>query len=510
MRRFGVAADRILSGSPVEGDTLVVEAGRIEAVTWRHQTGDLALIEHRNAVLMPAFTDSHVHPLGYAALVSGLTLMEARDMADLQEILAEATQGLGPGEALIASRLDDTRLGRLPDRHDLDTAVPLHPLIVYRYCGHIAVANSAALDLAGVGETTPDPEGGSIDRDDDGAPTGVLRETAVELVAEPLETRLRPPSPGSVVSAMESLLATGITHIGAMASVNRPLWAGVGDEVAGLCAVAAQMPIDVDVMVIADTPDQLRTAADRIGEAGGRLRFWGWKSFADGSLGGHTAAMHEPFVDVATTGTLRLDATRGEEMARTALDLGGVVAMHAIGDRAIDETLDLFDRLLDDGRPPERLRIEHVSVPTAAAVSRMAATGVVASVQPSFLASEGSWAPARLGPDRVAYPLRTLVDAGVMMIAGSDCPVERPDPLSGVSAAVHRPGWKDREHLSLEEAVSLYTEAAASHFRRPTPLRPGSPADFLVVSNPGEPEATIREIYRGGRRSVTRPLTWPG
>lgn len=505
-----VVADAVL-GAPTPGDAVVIEDGRVVAVTWRDQVGTDPTYRHDGAVILPGLIDSHLHPLGYTALVTGTSVNRAADVGELQEMLAEAAAALPAGGALVAQRLDDTRLGRLPTRHDLDRAVADRPVLVYRYCGHVAVANTAALAAAGVSSGTSDPAGGSFGRDAEGAPTGVLRETAIDVVSRALDPLTPPPRPDQVLAAMDALAAVGIVRIGAMVSVGRPLWAGVGNEVEGICSVARDLPIAVDAMVVADTPEDLRAAARRLEAAGGKVRFWGWKEFADGSLGGHTAAMHEPFADGGAVGTLRLAPERFREMARASFDLGGVAAVHAIGDRAIDSTLDLFDEAIRAGADPSRLRLEHVSVPSEAAISRLASMGVVASVQPSFLVSEPEWVPARLGPGRAAYPLRSMLDAGVRMIGGSDCPVEPPDPLPAIAAAVHRPGWDDGQGLTVEEALALYTSWPADHFAAPPPLGPGAPADMVVVAGEvGSPEARVETVYREGVPASFRPIDWPG
>lgn len=503
-----IVADEVL-GAPTPGDAVVVEDGRVVAVTWRDQVGIEPTSRHEGAVIVPGFIDSHLHPLGYTALVTGTSVYRADNIGDLQELLAEAAARTAPDAAVMAQRLDDSRLGRLPSRHDLDVAVPDRPVIVYRYCGHVAVVNTKALSVAGIDRDTGDPPGGSFDRDDDGVPTGILRESAIDMVAEVLDPLIPPPRPEQILAAMESLAAMGILRIGAMVSTERPLWAGVGDEVEGICEVAPDLAVAVDAMVVADTPRGLREAADRLESATGPVRFWGWKEFADGSLGGHTAAMWEPYADVGERGTLRLVHDRVRDMAHTSLDLGGIVAIHAIGDRAIDQTLDLFDELIGDGVDPSRLRLEHVSVPTVAAIERLAATGVIASVQPSFLLSEPDWVPSRLGPDRTAYPLRTMTDAGVRMIGGSDCPVENPDPLPAIAAAVHRLGWDDHENLSAAEALMLYTNEPAAHFGV-SGLVPGSAANIVVVQGGiGSPRARLQAVYRNGVAASFRSIEWP-
>jgi hypothetical protein len=505
--RQAVTCAGILTAAGTIGDAVVIEDGKIARVTWRSELGDLALEEYPGATILPPLIDAHLHPLGYAGLVTGTSLKDATDIDDLVERLAV----IDTAGAIIAQRFDDTTVGRLPTRHDLDRASPDRPILTYRYCGHIAVANTTALDAAGIGPTTPDPPGGSLDRDTSGIPTGVLRETAIEMVTVALDPLVMPPTDAAIVTAMRGLVATGLSRVVGIAATDKPLWCGVGNELETLCRLATDIPLDIDVVVIADTPGELRRAAADIASAGGRLRFWGWKDFADGSLGGHTAAMWSRFMDEDTAGTLRLKADHAAEMAGAAFELGGVAAIHAIGDRAIDETLDVFDRLIDAGADPGRLRIEHLSVASDDAIHRLSDRGIVASVQPPFLTSEAGWLPGRLGPQRNAYRFATMEAAGVRLIAGSDCPVERPDPLTGIAAAVHRSGWDDGENISVESAVGWYTEAPAAHLGLPPTLRPGSPADFVVVQGMvGSPDAEVAAVYRGGVPEELNPVEWPG
>lgn len=407
-----------------------------------------------------SFHDHHLHPLGYAALVNGLELMGSTTLDDLLGKVAEratATEG-----AVIGQRLNDEGLAeaRLPTRHDLDSAVPDRAVLLYRYCGHIAVANTRTLEIAGVEASTPDPAGGSIDRGADSQPTGVLRETAITLVSRALAPMVNGPSDGEILQALARLPAMGLGSITGIVSAGEPLWCGVPDELGTLCRLAPDLPLDIDVLIAADNPSVFADAADQIRRSEGRLRFLGWKEFADGSFGGHTAAMHQPYADRPDTlGTDRLRPDHTIEMARTSILLGGSVAIHAIGDRAIDSVLDVFEDLIAMGAEPPRLRIEHVSIPTGEAIQRMADLGVTASVQPAFLASEGNWLAKRLGDDRMegVYPFRSMMQAGVPLIGGSDSPVELPDPQVGIAAAVDRPGFNPSERLDLPQAEGLFS-----------------------------------------------------
>lgn len=406
-----------------------------------------------------SYHDHHFHPLGYVSLVTGLELMTATSLDEvLNRVSARAAEVEGP---VIGQRLNDEGVteGRLPTAADLDEVVPDRPVFLYRYCGHIAVANTKALQSAGLDSSTPDPDGGSFDRDPTGAPNGILRETAVQAVSQALAPLVPPPSDSTILDALATLTEIGLGSITGIVAAGESIWCGVADELETLCRLAPDLPVDIDVLVITSQPSQLAAAKRRIDAADGKLRFHGWKDFADGSFGGHTAAMYQPYADRPDTmGTVRLHPERARVMAKTSLELGGVAALHAIGDRANDLVLDVFEDLIYDGADPRRLRIEHASILTHQAIQRMGALGVTASIQPAFLASEEEWLIKRLGEKRMsrAYPFRSLAEAGVPLLGGSDSPVELPDPEIGIRAAVERHGINSEEALTRELAEQLF------------------------------------------------------
>jgi predicted amidohydrolase YtcJ len=410
------------------------------------------------------YHDHHLHPFGYAALVNGLELMDAPDLETvMSRVEGRGAEVEGP---IIGHRLNDegVRELRLPTAADIDDVVSDRPVLLYRYCGHIAVANSAALALAGIDEDTPDPEGGSFDRGSTGRPNGILRETAVSPVTRALEPHTQPPSDLEIISALAGLRRMGIGSITGMVSVSSAVWCSVADEVETLIRLGPDLPIDIDVLLIANTPDDLRSAKEKLDHADGPIKFLGYKDFIDGSLGGHTAAMYEPFADRPDTrGTERYRHDHMVAMGKTSVELGGSVAIHAIGDRANDLVLDVHEELIDGGADPARLRVEHLSVVNEDTIERMARLGVTASIQPAFLASEASWLEKRLGVDRMsrAYPFRSLLDAGVPLIGGSDSPVELPDPKTGIAAAVDRHGINPDESLTRDQAEALFNPPPA-------------------------------------------------
>lgn len=405
------------------------------------------------------YHDHHFHPFGYAALVNGLELMDAPDLDTVMRMVAEQAGGTdGP---VIGQRLNDEGVMelRLPTAADIDDVVADRPVLLYRYCGHIAVANTAAMELAGLDASTPDPEEGSFDRDGTGRPNGILREKAINQVSRVVEPLVNPPSDLEIISALAGLRRMGIGSVTGIISVTDNVWCGIDDEVDTLIRIAPDLPVDIDVLVIADTPEHLVSAKQRIDHAQGPIRFHGYKDFMDGSLGGHTAAMHEPYADrTDTRGMEHYAHRRMVEIGETSLRHGGVVALHAIGDRANDSVLDVHQDLIGTGADPARLRVEHASVLTPETIERMAKMGVTASVQPAFLASEETWLEKRLGADRMsrAYPFRSMLQAGIPLLGGSDSPVELPDPDTGVNAAVNRHGINTDEALPRDQAEGLF------------------------------------------------------
>jgi hypothetical protein len=449
-----------------------------------------------------------------------VSLKTAENFAEIANRLRAASEGLESNEPVVAVRLDDESLQehRLPQRSDLDAILGDRPLLLHRYCGHVAVANTAALALGGVDSSTPDPPGGVIDRDASGTPTGVLRETAIELVSTRL-SGARKITADDLVSAMRGLAGLGITSMGGMVGCGDGPWATLGDETEVLVEAARRLPIKIHAMVIASTADQLRTRAELIARAGGKLRWLGLKRFADGSFGGHTAAMHEPFTDAETTGTLRItEEDRG--LAEAAIELGGTVAIHAIGDRACTAVIDLFADLRPSVDDPARLRLEHASVLTREDIGRLADLGVIASVQPAFIGSETAWLEGRVGSrlDRT-YPFASLEAAGVTLAGGSDCPVEPPHPLLGLALARDRAGIFPAEGLAPDRALAMFTDGAAAALREPPPLSIGSPADLVVLdrdpvtATPDEVRAaTVIDTFVDGQLvEVDRNIpVWPG
>lgn len=468
MSRIKFVAPRII-GHP-GADAILVEDDRIVAIGHRRDLVAMHSIEHDGELGAPRH-DHHFHPFGYAGAVLGLSLKQAGSFTGLERQVQAELAGIKRGEALIGNRLDEEALAehRLPTRLDLDPITGNVPTLIYRYCGHLAVANSAALALAGLADH----------RD------GILRETEIAPVAEVLAP-LRPLLPtGDVKDVLAGLASLGLGKITAIVSASEPLWCEVADEVGTLLEIAPGLPLDLEVLVIASTPSELRATAETVSQAGiDNLRFLGWKEFADGALGARTAALHEPFSDdFDNRGILRLDTAHAHEMAMASRDLGATIAIHAVGDRANDAVLSFFAGLFDDGVAASSLRIEHASMLDSPARHRMAALGITASVQPAFITSEVDWLSTRVG-DRVkdTYALGAMEQAGIRLLGGSDCPVESPNPWPAMAAAV-------TAGLNPDSAYRLYGP----------PLAVGDAAHLIETTDLVEGQKTVRSVYRHGQ-----------
>lgn len=476
-----LVVDRI-HGHP--GATAIrIEGGRIASIG--APEGETVVV---GGTLLPGMRDAHIHPLGIAAVADQIDLSAASSLSEVGELLGQRAAERPPGEPIVAIRLDDSRLdGQMPTRWDLDQFVADRPVMVYRHCSHIASANSLALAGASVGDHQPDPANGRFRRRAGGAITGVLEEAAVGLVSSRFTSLIKPPDVAAVQTILGQLMSRGIVAIDAMVSVGTSMWCIGGDELDVLAQV--ESPVAIDIYVIADTVASLRAAKDILDRAPANIRFAGWKGFADGSLGGRTAALRSPYADDPSTSGLDLGVGL-YEMAAAAVDLGGRAAIHAIGDLALDRVLEIAERF-----GPGIVRVEHASVADPDQIARMASAGVIASVQPSFATSDAAWVEQRLGPDRAAwaYAFASMITAGVAVRGGSDAPIESADPFVGIADACRpRP-----ESLELDDAISVYAA---------TPLTVGEPATFVICEeDPAQAlevaEVGVREIWIEGERT---------
>ncbi len=485
---------------------VVIAAGDAEAL---RREFPRARREHlEDAVILPGLTDAHIHLHHYAISLKKIDCEVATRSECLQRV-AERARAAAPGEWIQGHGWDQNRwpegFGRAAD---LDAVAPHNPVYLTAKSLHAAWANTAALRAAGINSNTPDPEDGEIQRDAHGEPTGILLEGAMRLVDAVIPQPEGEALAALISAAQEHLLRLGLT--------------GVHDFDRRACFDALQrlhQRGELRLRVVKNIPVEDLPYAVGLGLRQGFgddwLRVGGVKAFVDGALGPHTAAMLEPYEDdPSNRGMLLLDAEQIVEFGRDAIANGLPLTIHAIGDRANHEVLDAFERLraferrmqtADGGLQTAsgqrssvfrqlRHRIEHVQLTHPEDAPRLAALGVIASMQPIHATSDMDMAGRYWGErSRHAYAWRTQLDHGAVLAFGSDAPVESPNPFWGIHAAVTRrrgdgspgpEGWYPEQRLSVEETLHAYTFGpayAAGMEDRLGMLAPGYYADLIVM-----------------------------
>lgn len=452
--------------------------------------GQAVNLEGRTAV--PAFTDSHLHFMSWGLSLRQIDLAGVPALEEALGRVAARAEATPAGQWLTGRGWDHSlwRGGGFPTRHDLDGVAPHHPVWLRRKCGHAGWANSRALALAGVTAATPDPPGGAIEHDAGGEPTGILKDTAMDLVS----SLIQEPTLAEAAEAIQA--ATAAAHRHGLVNVH---------TMEGPAAFRAFQHLhaggELQMRVLIQIPEENLEAAVRLGLRSGlgdeRLRIGGVKIFADGALGARTAAMLAPYEGYpGDRGIVIADGGALTAMVRQASRAGLAAFVHAIGDRANRDVLDAVEASRRAGEGLHlRHRIEHVQILHPDDVPRLARLGVVASMQPLHATQDMLLADALWG-DRCAgaYAWRSVLDSGAVLAFGSDAPVEDLSVIAGIHAAVTRrrpdgspgpEGWIPQERLSAEEALRAYTIGAAYAGGEEAikgSLSPGKLADVAVLS----------------------------
>jgi predicted amidohydrolase YtcJ len=475
--------------------TRILFAGSLEEVLSRVHEG-AERIDLGGACVIPGLTDAHAHFIGYAEQRHRVDLTGTGSLDEVREKISEYIARGVPGGWVLGRGWDqnDWPDRRYPDREDLDEVSRDIPIFVRRVCGHAAVANSRALELAGIDERTADPPGGRIVRDGEGRPTGLLFEEAMGLVRDVVPPFTADEKKSFLREAAHECLSAGLVGVHEM---------GISMEEAVLYRelyAASELPFRVTAYL--DSPEGGISGVIREDLEGmvedEFFGIVGVKFYADGSLGARSAALLEEYEDDPENRGMLV--TERDELHAGILEchtMGLQAAVHAIGDRGIRVTLDIYEEVLrGHPRRDARHRIEHAQVVHAADIRRFAELGIIPSMQFTHCTSDMPWAEERLGPERVkgAYAWRSFLEAGCRIPGGSDFPVESIDPLLGLYAAVTRKnlagqppgGWYGGQCLTMEEAVRAFTvdAAYAAHLEGERgSLSPGRLADFVVLSH---------------------------
>jgi len=457
---------------------------------------DPEVIDLEGKTVLPGFIDSHLHLLNFGLTLRDVALADVRSIAELKAKVESRAAEVSQAYWIIGRGWDQEMFAekRYPTRKDLDEASGGRPVYLTRACGHIAVASSRALEIAGVTRSTQDPPGGTIDRDAYGDPTGILRETAQGLVHSHIPDIGADIMEDALKKAMEHVLSKGITSV--HTNDGQVGFPGTMDLYRKVHSQGFPLRVYWDMPsgfmpAVFETP--LRT-----GDGDDYFRIGAIKLFADGSLGGRTAALEAPYSDDPNNyGILIVPEDELREQVYLAHTHGMQVAIHAIGDRATKASLSAIS--FAQSRLPVndlRHRMVHVQILSPLLITEMRRVRVVADIQPKFISTDMRWALDRVGTARMrsSYSWRTMLRAGVPLAGGSDCPVEPPDPLFGIYCAMTRKdmegnppsGFFPNERLTLDEAVRLFTMGGAygaGEEHRKGSLTPGKLCDFVVLSN---------------------------
>lgn len=456
-------------------DAVLFDGGRVRAVGGFDDVAPLAgsaadTIDLQGRLASPGLDDAHAHIMGIGFAQSQVDLSpgSVTSIADILDAIAERDRQSCGDSWILGQGYDQASLvdQRHPTRVDLDAAVGRRPVFLWRSCHHIAVANSAALVLAGVNASTPDMSDGTFDRDEHGELTGVLRESAATRVAS-----AQPPvTEDEIADALKagglecrrhgitSATEAGIRTAEEFRAYQR-LWA------------KGELPLrSYLMMIIDDTLDHLTSLGIATGFGDDWLRIGPAKLFSDGSIGGRTARLRQPYLgEEEDVGIWMLPPEEIHARVLRAHMAGFQIGIHAIGDAAIELILNAYDAAQQAfSRPDPRHRIEHCSLPDAAMLDRIASQGVIPIPGTTFLHYMREAYLQNLGEERTryAYAMRSFAERGIVAAASSDAPVVPVDPLLGVQTMVSRTDrlgnaiWPE-ESVSVEEALRAYTSAAA-------------------------------------------------
>ena len=499
------AAVRTLQESRPAAEAIAIHANRILAVGSSEEIAALAgpktrVVDGRDRLVLPGFNDAHVHFLAGGFAVTNVDLRTAQSTEEMARRLGQYASRLPKGSWILGGDWDHENWpgAPLPTRQMIDGLTPDHPVLVRRLDGHMVLANTLALQLAGITRETKDPPGGEIVRDASGDPTGILKDAAENLVQKVIPPKTRAQKLQAARAATEHAARCGVTSV-------------------------TDMSADADVGLYQQLLEQgelkTRIYAARsivswevLGQAGVRaafgshwLRIGALKGFCDGSLGSTTALFFQPYADKPDTRGLLFDEMLPPGIMQRrveAADRQGLqVMIHAIGDEANFQILELYREVAARNGPRDRrFRIEHAQHLRPTEISRFGAQQVIASMQPYHAADDGRWCDKRIGPDRsrTTYAFRSLLDSGAVLAFGSDWTVAPLEPLKGIKAAVtrqtldgrHPDGWIPDQKISVDEAVRAYTLGSAyAEFaeRLKGSLAPGKLADLVMLD---------RDIYR--------------
>jgi predicted amidohydrolase YtcJ len=495
---------KIWTGNPQqpEAEAVAIRGNRILAVgstteILKLKLSDAQTLDLHGRRVVAGFNDAHVHFYSGGANLTGPPLRYSKSQEDFRNTLEAYAKKQPAGRWILGGNWDHENWtpADLPTRQLIDAVTPSWPVFINRLDGHMSLANSLALKLAGIDSKTKDVAGGVIVRDARGNPTGILKDAAQGLVERVIPAPTQDQIIEAVRAAQKYAAANGVTSVQDMSAAPDVLR-------------AYQTMLRNGELVVRISGHQPLSAWKRLADVGlladfgsEYLHIGGVKGFADGSLGSTTALLFAPYLDSPkTSGITSADLSDPAKMWSNIeqADAAGLqIAIHAIGDKANNTIFGFYERLeREHGERDRRLRIEHAQHLLASDIPRFARDHVIASMQPYHCIDDGRWAEKRIGPERAktTYAFRSLLDAGATLAFGSDWDVAPMVPLMGIYAAVtrrtldgkHPGGWIPEQKITVAEAVRAYTMGSAyGSFEEKLKgsIEPGKLADLVVLSD---------------------------
>lgn len=477
------------------GDRIVAVGSNTDVEVWRGP--HTQVIDAGGKLLLPGFNDAHVHFVSGGRQLDSIQLNDATSAQEFARRIGERAKVTPKGEWIEGGNWDETKWNpaEMPTKGLIDALTPDTPVFVSRYDGHMGLANSLALRLAGITAKTPDPPGGAIVRDAQGNPTGALKDAATDYIEKVIPELSHEQRVKAVKRALAYAASVGVTSVQHM----DPSYA----DIAVYAELLQRGELTTRIYaapLITQVEDQVKIGI-RHAFGGPYLRIGAVKAYADGSLGSGTAYFYEPFLNQGNNRGLLSDEMHPISLMRdrymTADAAGLQICTHAIGDEGISTILDLYtDVVKAHGEADRRFRIEHAQHMAAKDFDRFAQLHVIASVQPYHAIDDGRFAESHIGHDRASrtYAFRTFLDHGVRLAFGTDWEVAPLDPLLTVYAAVTRAtldgknphGWFPDQKLSVAETIEAYTMGSAyAEFQENEKgsITPGKLADIVLLSD---------------------------
>ncbi len=467
-------------------EAIAIDQGRIVFVGSNIEAADLQSknrIDLMGKTLLPGMGDSHLHMYATCQNQTSVNLDNIKSIDELISTMKEKAAHTEKGKWIKGAGFDQNKFieNRLPTRWELDKISMEHPIVIRRSCLHVMIANSLAIEIAGIDDEKVNASGGLIEIDEKGELTGIFREKSTIVFDDIVPDPLADPDEKKEImcGVLNDMVSKGITSINTYAA---KIW-NYDEDLETYRNLETQGLLPIRVVVSLDTLFELETQDDQNqpNNVYNKVKYGSFKLFTDGSLGARSAALMEPYSDEPDNRGILIKKKDLIRDLLAAYELGLQPAIHAIGDRALEMTLDAIDYVLknadqskyfkDDQQKRLPFRIIHAQIVNKDQLERMKKLPIILDIQPIFLTTDLYWIESRLGKARIknSYLWKTMMDAGLMMAGGSDCPVESYEPLKGIYAAVTRQdfkgypegGWEPDEKLSVYEAVCLFSKNIA-------------------------------------------------